>query len=128
MMSVCVFEGPGRRSGFFFLVLMLKSLLRAGPEPSDTASTTEKLWEGFSPRSATSTWSITSGVRSDHSMSQAQENKSLLFPFKPVSWIHIFPFHSPVLLLVINSTNILKMSEPVAVFFINNCRSLFVYI
>lgn len=50
----------------FWPVLWLKLLLFAGPEPSDTDSTTEKLLEGFSHRLATSIWSITSGVRSDH--------------------------------------------------------------
>lgn len=49
---------------------MLKLFLSAGPELSDTASTTEKLWEGFSHRSATSTWFITSGVKSDTSIIQ----------------------------------------------------------
>lgn len=42
-------------------------LLSAGPEPFDTASRTEKLWEGFSHRLETSIWSITSGVRSNTS-------------------------------------------------------------
>lgn len=50
----------------FWPVLWLKPLLFAGPEPSDTDSTTEKLLEGFSHRSATSIWSITSGVWPDH--------------------------------------------------------------
>lgn len=38
-------------------------VLCAGPGPSDTASTTVKPWEASSPRSETSTWSTTSGVR-----------------------------------------------------------------
>lgn len=42
-------------------------LLSAGPEPFDTASRTEKLWEGFSHRLETSIWFITSGVRSNTS-------------------------------------------------------------
>lgn len=52
---------------FLFLVCLglcrgLKLFLCAGPEPSDTGSTTEKPWEASSPRSETSTWFIISGV------------------------------------------------------------------
>jgi len=49
-----------------FVTEVVLFFLSAGPEPSDTASTTARLWEGFSHRSVTFTWSITSGVRSSH--------------------------------------------------------------
>lgn len=47
----------------FLACVVTKLFSSAGPEPLDTASTTKKLWEGFSHRLATSIWFITSGVR-----------------------------------------------------------------
>lgn len=64
---------PGLSLGVLWLALWLKLFLSAGPGPLDTASTTEKLWEGFSHRSATSIWCITSGLTKTFSPEKTRE-------------------------------------------------------